>query len=211
MKSMIKPSIIISLLLASASLNAFSQAQKELQTDFAITKIDANLVKTPQISIGIGPIKNTKSRDWLEVEVEFAWQPVRNDLKYTDELTFAYYILLNNKSAQNPQNTLLTGQVTHVAIAAGKGMRSVMYVSPRTLERFFEGRVPANIQVSIVDVGVTITKQGQLVAFKSLHGSGPWWSNYQQTAGYVLNKNETPFAPLFWDYYEAIKSRPAGL
>jgi hypothetical protein len=32
----------------------------------------------------------------------------------------------------------------------------------------------------------------------------------QQVNGYVLNKNETPFAPLVWDYYEAIKARPAG-
>jgi hypothetical protein len=31
------------------------------------------------------------------------------------------------------------------------------------------------------------------------------------TPGYVLNKNETPFAPLVWDYYEAIKTRPAGM
>ena len=27
-----------------------------------------------------------------------------------------------------------------------------------------------------------------------------------QVAGLVLNKNETPFAPLYWDRYEQIKN-----
>jgi hypothetical protein len=26
-----------------------------------------------------------------------------------------------------------------------------------------------------------------------------------QVAGFLLNKNETPFAPLYWDRYEQIK------
>ena len=61
------------------------------------------------------------------------------------------------------------------------------------------------------DHPVTITKQGQLVAEGSWKGKGQWWSTMQQVNGYVLNKNETPFAPLAWDYYEAIKARPGGM
>jgi hypothetical protein len=90
-------------------------------------------------------------------------------------------------------------------------MNSVMYVSPRTLERFFGGKTPNNITAAVVDVGVTITKQGQLVAEASWQGRGQWWLNYQQVSGYVLNKSETPFAPLAWDYYEAIKTKSGGM
>jgi hypothetical protein len=90
-------------------------------------------------------------------------------------------------------------------------MHSVMYVSPRTLERFFAGKAPNNVTAAVVDVGVTITKQGQLVAEASWKGRGQWWSNYQQVSGYVLNKSETPFAPLAWDYYEAIKTKSGGM
>ncbi|MEO6847967.1 MAG: Amuc_1102 family pilus-like protein [Chthoniobacterales bacterium] len=191
----------------SLSFSAFAQAP----SDFEITKIDPSFQKTPQYNVQYGPQILPRSKDWLEVDVEFSWDPRgRVESKYTDELTFTYYILLNNKSPQNPHGTLLTGQVTHVAIAIGKGMRSVMYVSPKTLERFFDGKIPSTPAVGVIDVGVTITKQGQLVASKSWKGVGPWWSNQQQTAGYVLNKNETPYAPLFWDHYEAIKSRPSG-
>jgi hypothetical protein len=49
------------------------------------------------------------------------------------------------------------------------------------------------------------------VAEGSWKGKGQWWSTMQQVNGYVLNKNETPFAPLAWDYYEAIKARPGGM
>ncbi len=122
-----------------------------------------------------------------------------------------YYVLLNNKSKEHPQGTLLTGSVTHAAIPQGKGMNSVMYVSPRTLERFFGGKSPTTAPAAVVDVGVTITKQGATVAEGSWKGRGQWWSTLQQVTGYVLNKNETPFAPLAWDYYEAIKARPAGM
>jgi hypothetical protein len=79
------------------------------------------------------------------------------------------------------------------------------------LERFFEGKIPNSASSTVVDVGVTITKQGQLVAESSWKGRGQWWTTLQQVSGYVLNKNETPFAPLAWDYYEAIKARPAGM
>jgi hypothetical protein len=35
-----------------------------------------------------------------------------------------------------------------------------------------------------------------------------WYSGLPAVAGFTLNKNETPFAPLYWDRYEQIK--PAG-
>lgn len=202
---------ILAVLLSMLALSV-AQAQ-QLSRDFAIANITPDLVTTPEYNFNFGPKnkKVQKNKDWLEVEVSFDWQPREKKPEFLDELTFNYYILLNNKSRENPQGTLLTGSVTHVAIPQSKAMNSVMYVSPRTLERFFEGKIPTSASSAIVDVGVTITKQGQLVAESSWKGKGQWWSTLQQVNGYVLNKNETPFAPLAWDYYEAIKARPAGM
>jgi hypothetical protein len=189
-----------------------SHAQQH-NSDFKINKITPEFVTTPEYSINYGPKnkKVSKNKDFLEVEVSFDWQPRDKKPDFLDELTFNYYILLNNKSRENPRETLLTGTVTHVAIPQAKSMNSVMYISPRTLERFFAGNVPSNVSGTVVDVGVTITKQGQLVAESSWKGRGQWWSSYQQVSGYVLNKSETPFAPLAWDYYEAIKTKPGGM
>ena len=33
-----------------------------------------------------------------------------------------------------------------------------------------------------------------------------WYNALQGIAGFVLNKNETPFAPLYWERYPQIKS-----
>jgi hypothetical protein len=202
--------IVTSLLLAAGTL---SIATAQPSKDFQILKITPDLATTPEYNFAFGPKnkKVQKNKDWLEVEVSFEWQPRDQKPEFLDELTFNYFILLNNKSRENPGGTLLTGTVTHVAIPQAKGLNSVMYVSPRTLERFFEGKIPSTASSAITDVGVTITKQGQTVAEASWKGRGQWWSALQQVSGYVLNKNDTPFAPLAWDYYEAIKARPAGM
>lgn len=202
--------IVTSFLLAAGTL---SIATAQPAKDFQILKITPDLATTPEYNFSYGPKnkKVQKNKDWLEVEVSFEWQPRDQKPEFLDELTFNYFILLNNKSRENPGGTLLTGTVTHVAIPQAKGLNSVMYVSPRTLERFFEGKIPSTASSAITDVGVTITKQGQTVAEASWKGRGQWWSALQQVSGYVLNKNDTPFAPLAWDYYEAIKARPAGM
>ncbi len=200
---------LFSLVLAAAAASA---VQAQQNTEFQIAKITPDLVTTPEYSINYGPKnkKVPKNKDFIELEVSFDWQPKAKLPQFLDDLTLNYYVLLNNKSKEYPKGTLLIGSVTHTAIPQAKGMNSVMYISPRTLERFFDGKAPGTVSSAIVDVGVTITKQGQLVAEKSWKGKGQWWSSLEQVNGYVLNKNETPFAPLAWDYYEAIKARPAG-
>ena len=204
-----------SLLLASVAvaISVLPTLAQTANTEFQITRITPDLVTTPEYSISYGP-KNKKvprNKDFVELEVTFDWQPKAAKPQFLDDLTINYYVLLNNKSKEYPKGTLLTGSVTHTAIPQGKGMNSVMYISPRTLERFFDGKAPSTVNAAVVDVGVTITQQGQLVAEKSLRGKGKWWEDNQAVQGYVLNKNESPFAPLAWDYYEAIKARPAGL
>jgi len=184
---------------------------QQANTDYKIVKIDPSFVDSPTYSGPRYDKRGAKAGSWLEVEVTFEWQPRMKDPKYTDELTFNYYILLNNRSATIPQPTLLSGSVTHVNIPQGRDLHSVVYVSPRALERFFDGKPPGNAQQAVFDVGVTISKQGQVVAEASWKSkTGAWWPQYQQTPGFVLNKSETPFAPLAWDYYEAIKPKASG-
>ena len=199
-------------LLAVLAIHGVSAQQSN--TDFKIAKITPDLVTTPDYSFTLGPQgkKVSKNKEWLEAEVSFDWQPRNPKPEFLDELTINYFILLNDKSRENPQGTLLTGSVTHVAIPQSKALNSVMYVSPRALERFFAGKVPTTASAAVVDVGVTISQQGQPVAELSWKGKGRWWEQQgKPTPGYLLNKNETPFAPLAWDYYEAIKARPAGM
>jgi hypothetical protein len=150
-------------------------------------KVSPAVVKTPEYNLTSGPTKRSKLGEWLEVEVEFETKP--EDI---DELTFNYTIMIENK--------LLTGQVTHVNIPKGREHFSVVYIAPRTLEKLTGGRLTS---ASIQNVWVTCERQGMkldVAAYKP----GPI-PNLPQTTGLILNKDETPFAPLFYDRYEPIK------
>jgi hypothetical protein len=167
-------------------------AQTRPAAEFQLTKITKNLVSTQQFSYTGAQQYPTNQRDrWLEVEVEFAAAP-----EFTDELTFKYFILFNGQ--------LLRGEVTHTNIAAGRENRSVMYVSPRTLVRFTGNR--ALTVNAVQNIAVQIVQQGAIKDELSLARAQPqWYAGLPQLAGFVLNKNETPFAPLYWDRYEQIK------
>jgi len=88
-----------------------------------------------------------------------------------------------------------------------------MLVSPQTLKSLFE-KPPANMQSATQAIGVTATVNGQLAAEESIgkgKGVPQWWQKFQQgPAGLVLSKSQTPFAPLFYDYFEAEKAKSSG-
>lgn len=172
----------------------FLAATALARDEYTIKKVQPAIVQTPEISFTGTQHRSGRAENWLEVEVNFD-----SDVDFTDELTFKYYILIAGKC--------LTGEVTHVNIPKGRDLYSVMYISPRTLQRVLENH-PMTAQ-TIENAGVQILNKGQLVAEKSFKDAGgEWWQRLQQISGLVLNKNETPFAPLYWDRYEAIKAAP---
>jgi hypothetical protein len=54
---------------------------------------------------------------------------------------------------------------------------------------------------------VQTVQQGAVKSELSQDRAQPqWFAALPQIAGSVLNRNETPFAPLYWDRYEQIKA-----
>jgi len=159
--------------------------------DFQLSKISRDLITTPQFNYsGAEQLREAHER-WLRVDVQFAAAP-----DFTDELTFKYFILINGK--------LLTGEVTHVNILAGREHHSVMYVPPHVLAYIMQGR-PANT-TSVANIAVQLVQKAEVKDELSLARARPqWFAELPAAPGFILNKNETPFAPLFWDYYEQIK------
>jgi hypothetical protein len=171
------------------ALTSFGQ-----RADYTIKKISPAVDLTPAYSFNFGPVEHPqpKSEQWLEVEVNF-----ESNVDWTDELTVKYYILLAGEC--------LTGEVTHIDIPRGRDLYSVMYVSPRTIARILNNRSLTSLDIQ--DVGIQLVSKGQVLTTKSYKAPGEeqWWQNQQQVTGKVLNKNQTPFAPLIWDRYEQIK------
>jgi hypothetical protein len=171
-------------------LTLSTHAQTALRAgDVKLGKVAPAVVKTPEFSLTSGPTKRSKLGDWLEVEVDY-----ETKAEFIDELTFTYTIMVEKQ--------LLIGQVTHINIPKGRDHYSVMYVSPRTLQKLTGGRPLTG--ASIENVWVSVERQGMKLDAPASFKPGPI-PNLPQQQGLVLNKDETPFAPLFYDRYEAIK------
>lgn len=183
-------------LFAALCLSAvsFSRAQNRA-SDLQLTKITRDLIENPQYTYNGAETFRTNTRNrWLAINVDFS---ALSD--FTPEATFKYYVLLNGK--------LLTGEVTHVNILGGKELHSVMYVPPRALAHFMGNR---SLTINAVqNIAVQVLEAGAVKDELSLTRAQPqWFAALPAVSGFLLNKNETPFAPLYWDHYEQIK--PVG-
>lgn len=193
--------------LALAAVSAVGRAEDTAA--YKIQKIEAALIDSPDITVG-NYRKQTKSKSkWLEVDLSFD-RADRNDKSFSGDVVINYYILLNNAAAQpDGKPTLLTGSITHAGIPVGKQLHAAAFVSPQSLQKLFGGKIPATISQAIIDLGATITANGNIVSIFTLKGSVAgdkgWWDTGSDkmttTTGLVLEKEKTPFGPLSWDYY----------
>lgn len=183
MKTFLVPAIALLAIVYQPSV----QAQAPIAVK--IEKIEPAAIKTPEYNVTGGPQKRSTIGTWLEVEVEFETKGGE-----ADELMFNYYVAVENK--------LIVGSVTHVAIPEGKKHYSVCYIAPRSLEKLTGGKPLTS--ASIQNVWVTVSRSGQVLD-KASAPKKMELPNLPQLQGMILNKSETPFAPLFFDRYEAVK------
>ncbi|MEQ1850966.1 MAG: Amuc_1102 family pilus-like protein [Chthoniobacteraceae bacterium] len=156
-----------------------------------LTKIQPAAITTPDFTVKFTEPKRAEFLKWFEIEVEFEVKGI----ELVDELTFKYDVLINGK--------LCPGEVSHINIPKGKPRYSVMYISPRNLDRITGGKL---FTAAMLDnIWVTISRQGQALAITSLKGKSLTVPNLPQTAGMLSPKSETPFQVLWWDRYEAVK------
>ena len=216
-KSLFPATILPALFLALSGLPLQAQVKPEI----SIKKIESALVDTPQISAGAYRKQQpgaARPTPWLEVDVNFERDEVSKDAaKFSDDLTVNFYILLNNAAiSEDKKPTLLVGTTTLTDVPYGKGLHVAAFVSPQSMARYFDGKVPSTAQQALVDVGVTISNATGVVAISSSvstevakQGKG-WWeseSGMTKVSGRILEKSQTPFASLAWDYYLPSKSK----
>ncbi|HEY1582676.1 MAG TPA: hypothetical protein VGF73_06230, partial [Chthoniobacterales bacterium] len=140
MNRILYPAIV---LLACAS-QLFAQ---ERGGNFRITKIDRELITTPQFNYSGAEQKRESRQRWLRIDVQFSSVP-----EFTDELTFKYYLAINGK--------VLSGEVTHIHILAGREHYSVMYVPPHALAYVLQGRQPNT--TSVENIAVQLLVKGEV-------------------------------------------------
>lgn len=157
--------------------------------NFKIQAVLPSVTTSPEYTVRNTTEKRVQYLKWFEVEVEFEVDGV----ELVDEITVEYLVSINGK--------LCPGRVTHVNIPKGKGRFSVMYISPRNLDRLTGGKQLNNSMVD--NIWVKISKQGQLLAEKAM--TPKVVPNLPRFEGFLLTKADTPFAALWFDRYEAVK------
>ncbi len=217
-----RPSVLPLTILLAAGPLLISPARCQtapLNSEIQITKLEATFVDSPKLAGGYSKKSSGRPGQWLELEVTFDRAADPKAPKYGDDLTFNYYILLKNESVtEDRKPTLLTGTVTHTHTPQEKGLHAVAYVSPRTLAKFFDGKVPVNAQQALTDYGVTISGKSGLLALTAskpagVRGDKGWWDvpgTFTSVPGFVLSKDQTPFASLEWDYFEPVKPKSSN-
>jgi hypothetical protein len=215
-----KPHPFRSKLLATGFLVALCASPLQAESSYSIKKIDPLLTESPQITAGNYRKQQPaggRAVPWLEVDVTFEHDEGREGPKVSDDVTAHFYILLNNAAlTPDRQATLLTGSVTLTDIPVGKALHAGAFVSPQTLARFFDGKVPPSINQAVTDVGVTLSGPAGLATLGSFKGTVDlkqgkgWWdaeTGMTKVPGRVLDKSQTPFSALSWDYYQPPKTK----
>lgn len=217
-----RPSSLFTVLIAVTATALVLPARSQsvpVNTEIQIQDLKPNFVESPKITAaGYSKRSQGRSGQWLEIEVTFERNSSPKTPKFSGDLVFNYYLLLKNEGqTEDRKPTMLTGSVTHVHVPQEKGLHTVAYVSPRTLAKFFDGKVPVNAQQTLLSVGLEVKGDGGLLAIKTWQGQlggtaqAPvgWWTDsaakYTAVPGFILGKDKTPFAPLEWDYYEPVK------
>lgn len=167
------------------------------------------LIGSPELVPMIKGQLPKKARPIVQGEPAPIWVEFETDFDSTEEfpeLLFRYSILLKTSTGLK----LLEGDVTHIDIAKGRDRHSVMYIAPKTLNRLAEGKPfnPTNILAQWVEVFAGSESIGG--NFKSNQGLtydkvAKDKDKLEKVSDVFIQKGQTPFAPYFWDYYEAVK------
>lgn len=159
------------------------------------------MVKTPVYDTSVRRTI-TREQEWYQIWVQYDTAP-----EWIDEIEFAYHVLAKTKIEGREAFSLYRKTIKYIDIPKGKDHMSTAYLRPNTVKRYGE----------VVAVAVEISIKGQVVVEKSAAALSnipeKWWKNPKVTesaavtarGGYLLARDETPFAFINVDDYEVIK------
>jgi len=132
---------------------------------------------------------------WLKIEVQFESRP-----EWADDVQIKYYVLLNDRGEEK----VFVGEVTHVNVAKGGQHYSAMFMNPNSWKRYGGGPV-AVVTARVFYKGAVVSTRTEAQG-KSVPAS--WWEKYTLIGGCLLPPQETPWAPLADERFEAVKPTP---
>lgn len=181
----------------------------------------ATFESSPEVK---GPSGKTTQRrtKWMMIEIPLEWQPTaRQDdagnpiSEFVEELEMEVYALLAPGSP-TADAALLKGKVKLLSVQGKqRNTRAAVFISPRLLERLFDGKAPSTAPSALAKIsdpiGVVLKHKDQVVA--TWPEKEPFfWSDPSITGvkpdrlltidKAILPRWQTPFALSNWDYFE---------
>ncbi len=194
---------------AQATPAAPAGAKKEELVD--ISKVNVELQKTPDFPVPNVKQKRFVPKDWIEVEVdckaELSKTAPDKTKKTYQEVTFKYYLYFQG-TPDSKKNRVVTGEVVHVNVPIKENIHSVMYLSPTALAKLTDGSPTVN-KTMVQQWGVAVFIDGQEVGRKTSQNNQEWWTKpgLAATESLLLDKSQTPFAPLWHDYHLEVRAK----
>jgi hypothetical protein len=194
---------------AQATPAAPAGAKKEKLVD--VNKVNIEIQKTPDFPVPNVKQKRFIPKDWIEVEVDCKAdisKAEKDPSKKTHQtVTFKYYLYFQG-TPDSKKNRVVTGEVTHVNVPIKENIHSVMYLSPSALAKLTD-HSPAINKTMVQQWGVAVFIDGQEVGRKTSKNDQEWWTTpgIAATENLLLDKTQTPFAPLWHDYHLEVGSK----
>lgn len=174
---------------------------------------------SPDLTIK-GVAKNFKPENWLNLEAEVKFNLKANPTqlqalgigekdKYFGPVVVTFHLL--TKDPNNASGHIhLQKEVTYTDIPTDRPTYFSVLMSPVTISRLTGGTGSAKTLAT--EMGYEVRYKNDLIGVFSTKRGFAWWDiqSPKVTSGgekyTLLNKNETPFAMLWWDRYPAIKT-----
>jgi len=189
------------------SASAFGQLA--LSKDNRIKAKDPEFDELQSPTVEDGNAKGFRPKDWLEIEVRLKVQKMKVEPKdkYIDEVKVNWHVVVKG---QDRKTYKISKSVTHVNIPIDEEVSVSIYISPNTLKRI-TGKDSAN-KNDLEAVGGEVELNGEMVGFFSHGEKAGWWTkelkNVEATEKFpLLDKSQTPFAPLWYDRYAEVKPK----
>ncbi|MFT6863462.1 MAG: hypothetical protein ACJAVK_002023 [Akkermansiaceae bacterium] len=193
-------------LACSIGLASPALGQLELSKDARFKVDDPKFTELQSPEIQDGNAKNFKPKDWLEIEVKLKVDRLVNEPvdKYLDQIKVNWHVVVKG---QDRKAYKISKTVTHVNIPTDEEVYVSIYLSPNTLKRI-TGKARAG-KNDLEAVGGEIELNGAMVGFFTFGEQNGWWrkplKKVEATSKFpLLDKTQTPFAPLWYDRYAEV-------
>ena len=164
-------------------------------------KVEMIQQKTPIYSVSGVTDKRTDSKTWLEFDVYFETKVKQTKQTALDGIVAKFYLVLDNIASKEEARTLV-GETKLLGVPANEKSATVLYLPPAAIEKITGSKTGGKAKFW----GVEFLYNGVVVGRETSSGSteNPWWNSpkaYPVASGILKRKSETPFAPLWGDFY----------